>query len=120
MRICSCNAGGGYTVGGTVTGLRGSGLVLADNAGNDLTPSTNGSFQFTASIAQGGPYSVTIKSQPSNPAQTCSVYNGSGTIGNADIINVVVTCPLAGRFAYVANHASNDGYRPTASMPPEA
>ena len=62
---------------------------------------------FTSAIDQGGAYSVTVTSQPSNPAQTCVVHNGSGTIGTADIINVVVTCTQAGRFAYVVNQVSN-------------
>ena len=103
----ACHIGGGYTVGGNLTGLNGSGLVLQDNSGNDLRLSSNGTFVFTSAIDQGGAYSVTVKSQPSNPAQTCLVHNGSGTIGTADIINVVVTCTQAGRFAYVANQVSN-------------
>ena len=62
---------------------------------------------FTSAIDQGGPYSVTVTSLPSNPAQNCSIHNGSGTIGTADINNVVVTCTQAGRFAYVVNQGSN-------------
>ncbi len=107
LGISACHIGGGYTVGGTVTGLQGSGLVLQNNSGNNLTLASSGSFVFTSSIDQGGPYSVTVKTQPSNPAQTCVVHNGSGTIGTADIINVVVNCTQAGRFAYVANETSN-------------
>ena len=103
----ACRIGGGYTIGGNLTGLQGSGLVLQDNAGNDLHLSSNGTFVFTSAIDQGGAYSVTVASQPSNPAQTCVVHNGSGTIGTADIINVVVTCTQAGRFAYVVNQVSN-------------
>src|SRR5271170_5309810 len=90
--ITACHVGGGYTVGGTVTGVRGSGLVLQDNSGDNLTVTQNGSFVFTSGIDHGGAYSVTIRTQPSNPAQTCAVHNGSGTIGTADIDNVVVSC----------------------------
>ena len=32
----ACHIGGGFTVGGNLTGLKGTGLVLQDNAGNDL------------------------------------------------------------------------------------
>jgi 6-phosphogluconolactonase len=101
----ACHVGGGYTVGGTVTGLRVSGLVLQDNGGDNLTFSSNGTFTFTSGIDQGGAYSVTVLTQPSG--QTCSVHNGSGTIGTADISNVIVTCTGPGRYAYVANETSN-------------
>ncbi len=105
LGIAACHVGGGYTVGGTVTGLQGSGLVLQNNSGDNLQPGTSGSFVFTSSIDQGGAYSVTVLTQPSN--QTCVVHNGSGTIGTADITNVVVKCTQPGRFAYVVNQGSN-------------
>ncbi|HMK84703.1 MAG TPA: beta-propeller fold lactonase family protein [Steroidobacteraceae bacterium] len=107
LGVTACHTGGGYTIGGNVTGLHGSGLVLQDNSGDDLPLSANGSFVFTSGIDQGGAYSVTVKTQPSNPAETCAVHNGSGTIGTADIDNVVVSCTQAGRFAYVVNESSN-------------
>ena len=52
-------------MGGTVTGVRGTGLVLQDNSGNDLTLTGNGTFTFSSGIDQGGAYSVTVKTQPS-------------------------------------------------------
>lgn len=107
LGVTACHTGGGYTLGGTVTGLKGSGLVLQNNSGNNVNPKTNGAFVFSSAIDQGGPYSVTIRSQPTNPAQTCAVYNGSGTIGTADVTNIVVTCTEPGRYAYVANQGSN-------------
>ena len=85
LGITACHVGGGYTVGGTVTGLRGSNLVLQNNSGDNLTLGASGSFVFTSAIDQGGAYSITVKTQPSNPAQTCVVHNDSGTIGTADI-----------------------------------
>jgi hypothetical protein len=84
-------APGPYTVGGTVSGLTGSGLVLVDNGENNLSISGNGSFQFPASIASGGTYDVTVLTDPSSPAQTCAVTNGSGTVSGA-VTNVQVTC----------------------------
>jgi hypothetical protein len=42
-----------YTVGGTVSGLTGSGLVLADNGSNNLAVSANGPFAFTTALATG-------------------------------------------------------------------
>jgi Bacterial Ig-like domain (group 2)/Galactose oxidase, central domain len=82
-----------YNIGGTVSGLSGTGLVLQDNGGNNLTVSANGSFTFTAALSSGTAYSVTVFSQPSNPAQTCGVTaGGSGTVASANVTSVVVTC----------------------------
>jgi hypothetical protein len=82
-----------YTIGGTVSGLTGSGLVLQNNSGNNLSVTTNGSFTFTTAIASGNTFNVTAFSQPSNPAQTCGVAAGaSGTVASANVTSVVVTC----------------------------
>jgi uncharacterized repeat protein (TIGR03803 family) len=78
-----------YTVGGTVTGLSGAGLVLLDNGSDGLSIAANGSFTFATRIASGGSYNVTIFSQP--PNQNCAVINGSGT-AIANVTNVQVTC----------------------------
>src|SRR5712691_1125315 len=86
--------GGGsstFTVGGTVTGLTGTGLVLQDNGGDNLAISASGPFTFKTGIAQGGAYSVTVSAQPSSPTQVCAVTNGSGTV-SANVTNVQVTC----------------------------
>ncbi|WP_420594305.1 Calx-beta domain-containing protein [Deinococcus sp.] len=80
-----------FTVGGTVTGLVGTGLVLRDHKFLDITPS-NGAFTFPQPTTTGFPYAVTVVSQPANPLQTCSVTNGTGTISNANVTNVNVTC----------------------------
>lgn len=84
--ICATNA---YTVGGTVSGLSGT-VVLQDNGGDDLTINSNGSFTFATPVAQGASYSVTVLTQPTG--QTCSVTNGSGTMGGANVTNVGVNC----------------------------
>jgi parallel beta-helix repeat protein len=77
-------------IGGTVSGLTGSGLVLADNGGNDLTVSANGAFTFTTALAVGAAYAVTVRTQPSG--QTCSVSNASGTVTSSNVTNVAVHC----------------------------
>ena len=46
LSVLGCNIGK-YTVGGTLTGLTGQGLVLQDNAGNSLSFSSNGPFAFS-------------------------------------------------------------------------
>ena len=90
------NGGGGgggatsFTVGGSVVGLKGTGLVIQDNGGDDLTISADGTFTFKTAVT--GAYVVLVKTQPtSTPAQTCSVQNGKGT-ATANVTNVQVTC----------------------------
>jgi environmental stress-induced protein Ves len=81
-----------YTIGGTVSGLAGTGLVLQDNGGNNLTVNASAtSFAFTTAITSGSSYKVTILSQPSSPAQSCAMTHGSGT-ATANVTNVSITC----------------------------
>ncbi len=81
-----------YTVGGNVTSLTGSGLVLQLNGAGDLPVSAFGPFTFQGKVATGATYAVTVKTQPTAPAQTCTVMSGSGTMGTANVTNVVVAC----------------------------
>ena len=107
VAISACRLDATYSIGGTVTGLLGSGMVLQNSSGKYLSVIANGSFTFPSGVANNGTYSVTVKTQPTNPAQTCTVQNGIGTVAKADVTNVLVTCSQAGRFAYVANQVSN-------------
>ena len=88
-----------YTVGGTVTGLAGTGLVLRDNGGDDLVVAANGVIAFPTTIAGGATYSVTVFTQPTNPVQICVITHGSGTMGSSDVTNVAVSCTLKNGFA---------------------
>ncbi len=85
---------GFFFVGGTVSGLTGSGLVLRNNGADDLPRSSNGPFQFATALQTGKPYDVTIGTQPST--QTCTVSSGTGTIASADVTNVAVSCSTGG------------------------
>lgn len=86
-----------YTIGGTVTGLTGTGLsgsvVLQNNGGDTLTVSANGSFTFATSILANSytlaNYNVTVSIQPLG--QTCTVTGGRGE-ATANVTSVVVTC----------------------------
>jgi sugar lactone lactonase YvrE len=80
-----------YAIGGTVSGLAGSGLVLQNNTGDDLPQAADGSFRFHTALESGAAYAVTVKAQPSNPAQTCTVGNGSGT-AMGEVTGVTVAC----------------------------
>jgi 6-phosphogluconolactonase len=117
--LASCGGsspGYSYTVGGSISGLVGSGLVLQNNAGDDLIVTTNGVFKFSTPIPGGGVYNVTVKTQPNVLPQTCTISNGSGTLGNAPVGGVVVNCVTpphrfavdsSGAFAYVSNYYSS-------------
>ena len=79
-----------YTVGGTVSGLTGSGLILQNNSGDDLARSAGGSFVFATTLPLSNTtYDVTILSQPVD--QTCTVTNGSGT-ASSNVTNVAIEC----------------------------
>lgn len=78
-----------YTVGGSVTGLSGTGLVLQDNGGDNLAVSASGPFTFATKLNSGASYNVTVGTQPSG--QTCTVASGTGTI-SANVTNVAVSC----------------------------
>ncbi len=77
-----------FSVSGHVGGMIGS-LTLENNGRSDLTVSNNGGFAF-AGLATGTTYAITVATPPAN--QSCTVSNGTGTVGSADITNVDVSC----------------------------
>jgi Galactose oxidase, central domain len=98
------------TIGGTVTGLSGTGLVLLDNGGDALTVTGTGTVQFTFNTALnlGGLYNVTVQTQPTNPTQTCSITNGSGA-ATANVTNVSISCSSKYSIAGTVNGLSGSG-----------
>lgn len=102
LSLSSCGGSGStppppsttYTIGGTISGLSGTGLVLQNNAGDNLSVSANGAFTFTMPMASGGAYKVTVLTQPSDPSQTCTVSSGSGN-ATAKVTGVQVACASA-------------------------
>ena len=97
-----------FQVGGSLSGLTGTGLVLQDNGGDDLAVAGGaGTFTFATALVSGSSYSVSIKTQPINPSQLCTVAGGSGTVTGANVTTVAVSCVNVGRFVFVAN--STDG-----------
>jgi large repetitive protein len=81
-----------YTIGGTVSGLTGSGLTLQDNNGDNLSVSAAGAFTFNTALTRGNSYSVSVFAQPAAPNQTCVVSNGSGTVTGDNVTSVAVMC----------------------------
>jgi len=85
-----------YSVGGNITGLIGS-VTLLNNGGNAFRASSNGGFAFTNTLTAGS-YNVTVGAQPRG--QTCLVTNGSGTVSNANVTNISVSCSTKVNVAY--------------------
>jgi hypothetical protein len=79
----------GYTLGGSISGLRTSGLVLTDGM-DDLSVSANATqFSMPNAHAYGSDYAITIKAQPS-PGR-CQIIHGTGTV-SGHVTTVQVTC----------------------------
>jgi uncharacterized protein YkwD len=91
----SPGSGGGsstsYTVGGSVSGLNGA-ASLSLNGETAQSVNSDGSFVFSASLASGDTYAVTVVTAPAG--ETCTVGNGSGTVGSANVTNVTITCAV--------------------------
>jgi uncharacterized delta-60 repeat protein len=81
-----------HTVGGTVTGLVGSGLILKDAFTGASVAAGNGPFTLPDARVDGTHYDVRVDTQPTNPIQQCTVANGNGVISGADISSVQVNC----------------------------
>jgi 6-phosphogluconolactonase len=45
-----------------------------------------------ANLPNGASYDITVTTQPTTPSQTCVVANGQGTIADADVTDISVTC----------------------------
>jgi RNase P/RNase MRP subunit p29 len=88
VAVVTC-ASSAYTLGGSISGLRSSGLVLTDGV-DDLAVSSNAAqFSMPHALADGSDYAVTIKEEPS--AGTCHISDGTGTV-SGDVGTVQVTC----------------------------
>jgi hypothetical protein len=85
-----------FSVGGIVTGLsdRTDIVTLQNNQGDNITvngQTQGGIFTFPTRLQSGATYDVTVMGL-STMGKSCTVQNGHGTIGNANITSVSVTC----------------------------
>jgi FG-GAP repeat/Divergent InlB B-repeat domain len=115
--LTACGGGGGgggtapatFSIGGTVSGLSGTGLVLQNNGGDNLPVGANGNFTFTTAVTDGSAYNVTVLTQPTGPLQTCTVGNGAGTAATTSVGNITVTCSSTPPITVTASVASANG-----------
>ncbi len=103
--VGSTGAASTYSVGGSLSGLSGT-VVLEDNGADDLSLSANGSFTFATPLAQNATYAVSVKTNPTG--QSCTVVNGSGTVGTANVTTVAVTCGAQTGTGLTAQYVSTD------------
>ncbi len=114
LLLAACGGGASappatYTIGGTVSGLSGSGLVLQNHGGPGLAVSASGAFSFPTALDSGAAYSVAVATEPTAPTQNCAVANGSGNVGSANVTNVTVTCTTV-PFTALANQPPEPGF----------
>ncbi|MFO7592415.1 MAG: right-handed parallel beta-helix repeat-containing protein [Pseudomonadota bacterium] len=105
---------GPFTVGVTVSGLEGEGLILQLNGSDDLEITENGYQTFATTLADTDAYEVTVAAQPGTPLQYCAVKGGSGNIASANITDVGIVCgngvqPLYSNAASWLGFVENDG-----------
>ena len=79
-----------FNVGGTISGLTVSGLVLANGSDTLSVPAGASTFTMPAGVAYGSSYKVTVATQPTG--LTCDVANGAGTVAAEAVTNIAVTC----------------------------
>jgi uncharacterized repeat protein (TIGR03803 family) len=79
-----------YTVGGTISGLASSGMVLVNGSDTLAVAAGRTSFTLPTVVAYTSAYAVRVQTQPTG--LTCSVSNGVGTMGSAAVTNLAVTC----------------------------
>ena len=78
-----------YSVGGSVTGYTGAGLVLQNNA-SDYLSVTGALFTFPVGLTSGSGYKVAVLTQPT--AEYCTVANAVGSISGSNVTNISVSC----------------------------
>jgi len=79
-----------HTVGGTISGLTGAGLVLANGANVVPVAAHTTTFTLPTPVAYTSSYAVTVAAQPAG--LTCSVSRGSGLMPATDVTSVKVKC----------------------------
>jgi sugar lactone lactonase YvrE len=98
-----------YALGGTVTGLTGQHLVLGNGGNGTVTVDADGTFSFAGPLAvpSGASYSVSVVEQPIAPSQSCTVAGATGTVADAAVTSVAVTCVPHALAAFVGRIGGN-------------
>ena len=95
-----------FSVGGTVTGLGGSSIILQNNSNDSLALNSDGSFSFQSKLKSGETYSVSVAQSLTNPNITCYVSGANGVIANANVDSISIICPALERVEISSNYSS--------------
>lgn len=90
IALAACGGYTGLTLGGSVSGLTNSGLVLANGGDTVSVPANATSYAFPNEVSVGSSFHVTIQSQPEH--MTCIVADITGTVGTTATSNINVAC----------------------------
>ncbi|MGH8297439.1 MAG: choice-of-anchor tandem repeat GloVer-containing protein, partial [Steroidobacteraceae bacterium] len=106
-----------YSVGGSISGLTQSGLVLTDNGADANTIAANATqFTMPTQVADGGNYVIAVGTQPAG--ETCTVIDGAGAVSGA-VTSVAVDCAPWSIFTHSVLYSfagGSDGVRPYAAL----
>lgn len=107
-----------FTVGGSVSGLAGSGLAIRDRkTGTETRPTSDGPFTIDTGLTDGTEFDVVVETQPQDPLQTCTVSGGTGTITGASVTGIGVACITDDRSSGVLDESFGDHGRVIAPLP---
>jgi environmental stress-induced protein Ves len=102
------------TIGGTISGLTGAGLVLQNNGADDLSIAPNSTtFHFATPVAYGGVYAATILTQPAG--QSCSITQATA-VATTDVTSVAVTCADIVTYTITAGSGANGSVSPSGAV----
>jgi N-acetylneuraminic acid mutarotase len=79
-----------YYVGGTISGLTVSSVVLANGTATVAVAADANSWAFPSTFAAGTSYSVTVQTQPAG--ELCAVTSGGSGMNTGNVGNVAVVC----------------------------
>ena len=79
-----------YTVGGSISGLTVSSVVLANGTATVTVAANATSWVFPTSFVAGSSYSVTVQTQPTG--ELCEVTSGASGMNTGSVGNVTVVC----------------------------
>jgi hypothetical protein len=95
LALAGCGGKESYAVGGTIAGLKYSGLELTNGSDRVVVPALATSYRFPQSIDYGDEYTIVIAKQPEH--QTCGpVLSNSltGSAGYTETIDVALACSV--------------------------
>jgi len=111
--VITCGPGA-FTIGGTISGLRSSGLVLTDGTDTLAVFANAQTFTMPTGLPSGASYDVTVTAHP--PALGCAASNANGVVGSADVTGIAIACTAGAESTVYAFSGLTDGSTPYGSL----